>query len=117
MPRISSVIEAWRLASIWWLKTGAAPVAHLATSSRVLARELCDRAGPQARATARRANTSARCPIGFRSGVRLARHAVRLRMYNHDTTDAPLSPSANASIEHVRDMSGERVNPVALVRD
>ena len=56
-------------------------------------------------------------PHRLRSGVRLARHAVRLRMYNHDTTDAPLSPPANASIEHVRDMSGEQLNSVALVRD
>ena len=56
-------------------------------------------------------------PHRLRSGVRLARRAVRLRMCNHDATDAPHSPSANASIEHVRDMSGERVNSVASVRD
>ena len=47
----------------------------------------------------------------------MARHAVRFRMDNHDTTDTPLSPCTNAIIEHVRDMSGERVNSVALVRD
>ena len=36
---------------------------------------------------------------------------------NQDMTDAPLSLSANASIEHLRDMSSERVNSAPLVRD